>query len=142
MRTAILVVALGFSTAADSATLHCDFSEPWFSIDFDTATGRVTLTSPDELDPATGKPVPKVIGEAAQLLRHDAWQDYQTFSLKAGEEILMTLQLTGLADDGMSDLIFPFTGRYEHHAGGCETNSAPSYDLGKVYDEFGIKVGN
>jgi len=141
MRTAFLALAaagIGMG-GAQGATLHCTFTEPFIAIDFDTATGIVQLISPDEADPATGKPVPRTIGTDAKLVREDAWKDFQTFYLKAGGETLMTLQLTGLADDGMSERIFPFVGRYGELAGGCETEAAPAYDLSRVYDDFGIK---
>ncbi|MBX3575660.1 MAG: hypothetical protein KF723_00525 [Rhizobiaceae bacterium] len=137
----IAVAAVLAAQPASAATLHCEFTEPWIAIDFDTATGLVTLTSPDETDPAS-KPMPKVIGENARLVREDAWRDYQTFYLKAGEETIITLQLTGLGDDGMSDFIFPFVGSYGQLAGGCETDSAPAYDLARVYEDFGIRTGH
>ena len=52
---------------AQAGVLSCSFTEPFFSISFDSATGVVTWVSADETDPDTGKPIPKVLAKAAKL---------------------------------------------------------------------------
>ena len=59
---------------AQAGVLSCSFTEPFFSISFDSATGVVTWVSADESDPDTGKPIPKILATSAKLeiLDYDA----------------------------------------------------------------------
>ena len=60
MRWLLAGVALGFFTAeAPAGVLTCDFTEPFFTITFNSTTGIVTRVSADETDPDTGKPIRK-----------------------------------------------------------------------------------
>ena len=52
---------------AQAGVLSCSFTEPFFNISFDSATGVVTWISADETDPDTGKPIPKILAKSAKL---------------------------------------------------------------------------
>lgn len=127
---------------ADSAVaglLTCRFTEPFFDIAFDSGTGVVTLTSPDDSDPETGKIVPKVIAEGAKLTRSGAWVGYPTLTLDAGGKRILDIRLTGQGSDGMSETVFPMEGAYGTNVGGCEATKAPAYDLFELYQDLGIE---
>jgi len=128
------------ATNAAAGVLTCSFTEPFFTIAFDSATGVVTFASPDEMEPDTGKIVPKVIAEGAKLTRADEWVDYPTLTLdgKDGKRIL-EVRMTGLGSDGMSEFVFPMEGTYGTNVGGCEATKAPAYDLFELYEDLGIE---
>jgi hypothetical protein len=148
MKRTILAAALPLvlvASAAEAGTLRCSFTEPWFTIEFDSATGKVTYVSPDEVDEATGQPKPRVIAEGARVRRPGAWHDVPKLVLeKPGKSpgdpyvAIVEMSVTGQGSDGMSDLTFPFEGKYEQWAGGCDTEKAPAYDMGEVYDGIGV----
>jgi hypothetical protein len=130
---------------AGAGTLTCSFTEPWFTIAFDSSTGVVTFVSPDEVDEATGKPKPRVIAEGARIRRPSAWQDVPKLLLekpgaKPGDPFIpvVEMSITGDGSDGMSDFVFPFDGRYEQWVGGCETGKAPAYDMAEVFEDVGV----
>ena len=57
----LAALALLLSVAPSQAgTMRCSFTEPFFSIIFESETGKVTVISPDVTDPDTGKTVPEV----------------------------------------------------------------------------------
>lgn len=138
LRAAILAVGLS-AGAAQAGELHCSFTEPFFTIDYDSATGKVIYLSPNEVDD-DGKLLPRTMAENAKIVREEASGEHEIFYLKAGEETLLTLKLTGRGSDGMSDMMFPFeaTGMGPH-AGGCETNNAPAHNISQFYEDFGIQ---
>ena len=146
MKRTILALALALAaSAAEAGTLRCSFTEPWFTIDFDSATGKVTYVSPDEFDEATGQPKPRVIAEGARVRRPGAWQDVPKLVLeKPGKSLtdpyvpIVEMSVTGQGSDGMSDFNFPFEGKYEQWAGGCDTDKAPAYDMAEVYQGIGV----
>lgn len=124
---------------ATAGMLTCRFTEPFFDVAFDSTTGVVTLTSPDDSDPETGKIVPKVIAEGARLTRSGAWVGYPTLTLDAGDERILDIKLTGQGSDGMSETVFPMEGVYGTYVGGCEATKAPAYDLYELYQDLGIE---
>lgn len=141
VRTALAGAAAFMLSAGDASAgvLTCRFTEPFFMIALDSATGVVTLTSPDESDPATGKITPRVIAEGARLTRPDAWVGYPTLTLDAGDERILDIKLTGQGSDGMSETVFPMEGVYGTYVGGCEATKAPAYDLFELYQDLGIE---
>lgn len=140
-RTALACTALlAFSAAGAAAgVLTCRFTEPFFVVAFDSATGVVTLTSPDESDPATGRIAPRIIAEEAKLSRSDVWLGYPTLTLDAGNERMLDIRLSGQGSDGMSETVFPMEGVYGANVGGCEATKAPAYDLFELYQDLGIQ---
>lgn len=114
-------------TAAHAGTLECHFTEPFFTVTFDSATGKVVLLSADETDPATGDPVPRTIAKGATLTAHPA-QGWQELVLEGAGQTILTLKLTGRGSDGMSDRVYPFEALYGGRDGGCLTDKYPGYD--------------
>lgn len=131
------LVVLATTVSGHSATLSCSFTEPFFSLKFTSADGKLLMESADETDPETGSTIPKILVEGASLLRDDKWQDVPQMRVtKAGETYLIVKLRSG--SDGMSEQVFPFEGVYGGNVGGCETDKAPSYDGYEVWHEFGV----
>jgi uncharacterized membrane protein len=124
---------------ASAGMLTCQFTEPFFSLAFDSATGILTLTSADDADPETGKIEPKVIAESAKLRLADGWTGYQTLELMAGGNKILELKMSGQGSDGMSDTVFPLDGHYGNLVGGCETSMAPAYDANEMFQDLGVE---
>ena len=80
---------------AGPACCSCCFTEPFFTITFDSATGKVTWVSADETDPDTGKPIPKVLAEGRQARDPRQCRERPELRLANGSETLLDLQLTG-----------------------------------------------
>ena len=138
---------LATSAPAMAGTLRCSFTEPFFTIEFDSTTGKVVLTSPDVFEEGTGKPVPQVLSETARIRRSGIWDTYETYFLETPgkdaatpPEIILEIRVTGRGEDGMSDVVFPFEGRYGEGrlTGGCEASKAQAYDVHEVYQDIGV----
>jgi uncharacterized membrane protein len=142
MKRLLAVVALLFGCGPASAgILTCSFTEPFFTITFDSSTGVVTWLSPDESDPETGELKPRVIAEGARLRRSDVWEGHETYFLEKGDERIVTLKVNGRGSDGMSEMVFPFEGVSGGWSGGCESDKAPAYDMYEVFHDLGVVEG-
>ena len=140
MRTLLLAMPLAMTaSAALAGTLHCSFTEPFFSIDFDSATGIVTLISPDDADPETGGITPRVIAGGARLVRVDTWEEHPALLLEADGARILEIRVSGQGSDGMSDSVFPWDGKFGALVGGCESGVARAYDLYEAYRDLGIE---
>jgi hypothetical protein len=145
-RTALAVMILGLAAvpAAAADVLGCSFTEPFFSIGFDPATGIVTRASPDDADPQSGEIKPKVIAEGAKLTLDDVWEGHRSATLRtAAGEVLMVLRFRE-GSDGMSDFVFPLEGQWGAEAngnniGGCETAKVQAYDSYEIFTELGLE---
>ena len=137
-RVLAALALLSIAAPSEAGTLRCSFTEPFFSIDFDSATGKVTEISPDVTDPETGKPVPTVLAEKARLERADLAGDPMSLRLVNGSEIILTLKLTGQGSDGMSDNLFPFEAWRRGHDGGCETDKYPAFETYELLEDIGV----
>jgi hypothetical protein len=133
------------STPAAAGTLKCSFVEPFFDIEFDSATGRVVYTSPHEVEEGTDKPKPRVIAEGARIRRSGVWDTYDTLFLEVpGKDkdtpatTIVEIKVTGRGSDGMSETVFPFEGRHGGWIGGCESSKAPAYDSYEVFHDLGV----
>ena len=124
---------------AQAGVLSCSFTEPFFSITFDSDTGVVTEVSADETDPDTGKPIPKVLAKAARLELLDRAEGGQKLRLSNAGETLLDLQITMQADDGMSESIYPMEGKYGSNTGGCYTDKFPPFDPYEMLEGLGVK---
>lgn len=138
IRNAVLALPLAlFPAGASAGLLTCEFTEPFFSIRFDSETGVVTYKSPDELDPDTGDIVPSVIAESARLrLVGDSFPPKMV--LEAGSETILDITISGQGSDGMSDRFYPMEGVYGRFTGGCAASKAPSFDPYDLYEDLGI----
>lgn len=138
MKAGIWAIALILAPApAGAGTLNCSFTEPFFSITFDSATGKVVETSADVTDPDTGQPVPTVLAEHARL-RVANPQDPFSFVLENAGETILELQLTGHGSDGMSDNLFPFQALRGNHDGGCDTDKYPAFETYELLQDLGL----
>jgi hypothetical protein len=144
---ALAAVALlaGIGTPAMAGKLRCSFTEPFFDIEFDSATGRVVYTSPHEVEEGTDKPKPRVLAEGARIRRSGAWETFDVLFLETpGKDaatppnIIIEIKVTGQGSDGMSKSVFPFEGRHGGWVGGCETGKAPAYDSNEVFHDLGV----
>jgi hypothetical protein len=147
MRRNVLVaiwLALPAVPAAAADVLTCSFTEPFFSIGFDPATGTVTRTSPDDADAQSGEIRPKVIAGGAKLKLDDVWEGHRSATLRtAAGEVLMVLRFRE-GSDGMSDFVFPLEGQWGAEAngnniGGCETAKVQAYDSYELFTELGLE---
>ena len=122
----LAALALLLSVAPSQAgTMRCSFTEPFFSIIFESETGKVTVISPDVTDPDTGKPVPEVLAEHAKLERSDPAGDPMSFRLVNGSDTILELKLTGKGSDGMSENLFPFEALRGRHDGRLRDRQIP-----------------
>jgi hypothetical protein len=124
---------------AQAGVLHCSFTEPFFNITYDSATGKVILVSADVFD-ENGKPIPEVIAEKAKLEYSDPAGDRTKLALKNGNETILRLELTGQGSDGMSDNMFPFQAWYGQRDGGCDTEKYPSWDTYYLLEDLGVAM--
>jgi uncharacterized membrane protein len=137
VRTLIATFAtMLFGHAAAAGTLHCSFTEPFFSIEYDSATSRMVYTSPNEVD-ENGEMIP-YISENAKLVADPNWQEPPTFYLKNGEETVVTLLGSGRGSDGMSESQFPFQAWSMGREGGCSTGKIPAWEIYDFHEDFGI----
>jgi hypothetical protein len=137
------IIALGIAALpveGRAGTLVCHFTEPFFSISYDSGTGRVTMISADETDPDTGQPIPKVLAEGAKLRSARPEEGWQSLVLEKGGETILELRLTGRGSDGMSDDIFPFEALYGGRDGGCETGKYPAFDTYDLLQDLGVAM--
>ncbi|MGE0501289.1 MAG: hypothetical protein AB7I79_06440 [Rhizobiaceae bacterium] len=135
---AIIALLVGCGPAS-AGVLTCSFTEPFFTITFDSATGVVTWVSADEADVDTGEIKPRVIAENARLRRSDVWEGHETYFLESDVETILTLKVNGRGSDGMSEMVFPFEGISGGRSGGCESDKAPAYDMYEVFLDLGAK---
>jgi hypothetical protein len=137
-----LLAGLGlavFAADAQAGVLSCSFTEPFFNISFDSATGVVTQVSADETDPDTGKPIPKVLAQSAKLELLDHAEGGQKLRLTDAGKTLLDLQVTMQADDGMSDSTYPMEGKYGSNTGGCYTDKYPPFNPYEMLEGLGLK---
>lgn len=144
MRALLAALALAsLATPASAGVLTCSFTEPFFRIDFDPATGVVTRTSPDD-DPESGEIKPKVIAEGARLTLDDAWEGHRSATLRSASGELMMVIRFKEGSDGMSDFVFPIEGQWGpesngNNVGGCETQKVQAYDSYELFLELGLQ---
>lgn len=145
MRVFLAALALALLAAPASAgVLACSFTEPFFSIGFDPATGVVTRTSPDDADIDTGEIKPKVIAEGAKLTLDGTWEGHRSATLRSSSgEVLMIIRFKE-GSDGMSDFVFPIEGQWGQESngnniGGCETGKVQAYDSYELFLELGLE---
>jgi hypothetical protein len=141
MRWLLAAAALGLLTAnASAGVLTCDFTEPFFNITFDSTTGIVTRVSADDTDPDTGKPIPRILARDARLELLENVPPGQKFRLVSGSETLLEMQITGQADNGMSESLYPIKGLWGRLDGGCYTEKYQPFDPYELLQDLGLKL--
>jgi hypothetical protein len=137
-----LLAGLGlalFAAEAQAGVLSCSFTEPFFNITYDSATGVVTWISADDSDPDTGKPIPRILAKTAKLELLDYAESGQKLRLVDAGKTLLDLQVTMQADDGMSDSTYPMEGKYGSNTGGCYTDKFPPFNPYEMLEGLGLK---
>jgi hypothetical protein len=122
----------------EAGTLRCSFTEPFFSITWDSQTGQAVELSADVTDPDTGKPVPTTLSEHARLRVPDPIGDPFRLILADDKETILELKLTGIGNDGMSENLFPFEARRGTLDGGCDTARFPRFDTYELLQDLGV----
>ena len=138
LRLTAAAVLTMISMRGEAGELRCSFTEPFFTITWDSGTGRVIELSADVTDPDTGKPVPTVVSEHARLRVPDPTGDPYRLLLADDKETILELKLTGLGNDGMSENLFPFEARRGTLDGGCDTLKFPRYETYELLQDLGI----
>ena len=139
MRLWLVAIALALpASEGRAATLRCVFTEPFYTLTFDTETGTVTELTNDIEDPDTGKPIPQIVAEGAKLRIPDP-NDGFSMRLVKGNDTILELHLNGQGSDGMSEFYFPFEAKRGGNDGGCDTVKHPAYDPYDVLEELGLQ---
>ena len=139
VRLTLAAVLSLIAARGETGELRCSFTEPFFNLTFDSATGKVIELWADVTDPDTGQPIPQVITESgARLIAGDP-SDSTSFRLVKGEETILDLKLTGNGSNGMSDTLYPFQAWRGRFDGGCETAKYPAFDVYDLVEDLGIK---
>jgi uncharacterized membrane protein len=138
-RWAVAVVLALLAGESHAGVLHCNFTEPFFTITFDSSTGKVIWLSHDVSDPDTGKPIPQTLAEGARLRLVNPDGDGRTFRVETDTSHILQLRLTGQGSDGMSENIFPFEANYGGWVGGCATEKYPAFDTYEIVNDLGWK---
>lgn len=138
MRLVLATAALLMAGHSEAGTLRCSFTEPFFTITWDSGTGQVLELSADVTDPDTGQPVPRTLSEHAKLSIPDPAGDPYRLILGDGKETILELKLTGLGDDGMSESHFPFEARRGTLDGGCDTARYPAFEPYRLLQDLGV----
>lgn len=125
---------------SQAGTLVCQFTEPFFTITYDSRLGKVTQVSADIFDSATGEPVPTVLAEGAKLVKFDAGDYHPGLRLEKDGQVILQLRLTGQGSDGMSENIFPFEGTMGGFVGGCETGKYQAFDVYDLLEDIGAPL--
>ncbi len=128
---------------ARAGLLSCTFTEPFFTISFDPATGEVTRISPDDAGPHGHEFEVTTVATGAQIVRDDSYREHPTAQLRTAGEVLMVITFSGKGNDGMSDRVYPMEGIWGteprgNNVGGCATEKAPGFELYELYDELGV----
>ena len=127
MKSIIAVLTLAFSVnALATEKISCTFTEPFFDMNIDLQSKKVTEVHPDWDNMKDNEPikyVTKTIAENAVIETDfsDAFlPKYRVLTVDG--QLLAELTLNMKGSDGMSDITFPLEVKYGQHWGGCKTN--------------------
>ena len=139
LATMLLAVSHGHA-----GLLSCTFTEPFFTIQYDSETRDVRRLSPDDTGPHAHEFKTEIVARDATIVADKDWGEAPTARLMSGSEILMRLTFSGRGTDGMSDRLYPIEGVWGaeprgNNVGGCSTDKAPGFDLYELYDELGLQ---
>jgi uncharacterized membrane protein len=125
MGTALAICAM----QGRAGVLRCTFTEPFFTITFDSATHKVTRTSTED-----GKV--SVVSTTARIQRTIEEDDDPMFEVFDEKEMILALRLSGRGSDGMSEAVFPFQARYHGQNGACDTVKYPRWDFDRLLEDL------
>lgn len=118
MKLLLLSLVLTASASAQAAIISCNFTEPFFSLKYDTTTYELVRTEND----GNGEVVTET--KSAALL----FKSSTKFELiSEDKKVLLKLNLNFNGSDGMSDIIYPYEAELLMEDGsslwgGCESN--------------------
>ncbi|GHC68473.1 hypothetical protein [Limoniibacter endophyticus] len=118
--------------------LICNFTEPFFALEYDAASGNVFYTGVDTYDEKTETHEKREFAKNARIVNTSANAGKglgSKLELKDGEDRkLLDLTVDFKGSDGMSDNLYPITalqqGKYGPHETGCTTTSFPPVEAG------------
>lgn len=123
MKNILLIFLFSFSSSfAHAETFKCSFTEPFYTIIYETDFKILTVKNE-----VSGKPA-EVFVDVIMV------NTPLSFEVKLMKEhlMLMTITLTGKGSDGMSNMIYPFEANYlamsgpNNGIGGCQTDLWPA----------------
>ena len=119
-----------------AGVLNCSFTEPFFTLRFDSSTHEVVRVS--AADAGNREPARTVISRTARLERTIGEGEFEGFELTDGHAIILTLRLDGRGADGMSERRFPFRANYGRQEGACDTTKYPRWDFDDLIEDLRI----
>jgi len=123
------------ATECPAGVLRCSFTEPFFTLTFDSTTHKVIRVT-DATSDKEAKLVTTVISSNARLERAFGEGDSLVLELTDGSTIFLVLHLNGRGSDGMSENIVPFRADYGRQQGACDTNKYPSWDFDDLVEDL------
>lgn len=120
MKNALLAIStlMLMSTAVKAETFKCVFTEPFFTINYDTTTQLMKIDA--------------AVEEANQVIKGVQFQVKQDgqFVLKDKKgKTLLTMTLDNQGSDGMSDFTYPYSAIANGFYGGCESSALKKKEL-------------
>ena len=131
----VALAGLFLSVVSQAGVLQCTFTEPFFTVVYDSATGKVTRISPQDSD-RRKSPRHQVIATKAKLERDASADDSTAFVLRSDGAIVLSLHLDGQGNDGMSENFFPFRANYKHQEGACDTRKYPRWNFDDLIEDL------
>lgn len=135
MKKLIVALIVTMAPAAFAETLNCSFTEPFFSLNYDSKTQVLTKTEPDWTNNA-GKEITTVVARNVRVVplsnvKTNELTSFARFALigkNAKVHLRLTLNYQG--SDGMSDITFPYNAEIPNSKtnanngiGGCESGT-------------------
>lgn len=133
----LMTVLMGLNVQAE--VLKCDFTEPFFNIEFDSKTKIVTYTGVDTYNEETDTFDVITLAEGASVVETTTTGAVigSEYSLvDADNTEIVKLALTFRGSNGMSDHVYAFDAWYGPFWGACESTSAPAVDTFELMENL------
>lgn len=114
-----LMLSLFVTVPAKAELITCVFTEPFFSIDIDTAELSFVKTEPDWSSKGGGVITTLQLENIEVTERNFKEGEPVQYVMSYEEDEIMTLALDYQGSDGMSDRIYPYSAEYDGYFGGC-----------------------
>lgn len=135
MKKLIIALIVSMAPAAFAETLECSFTEPFFSLSYDSRTQVLKRTEPDWENDA-GKVVTRVVARNVRVVplsnvKTNELTSFTRFALIGRDgTVHLRLTLNYQGSDGMSDITFPYDAvipnsrtSANNGVGGCESGT-------------------